>query len=77
MTEDLKGLFGIDTKKATSEIFLDNNYLGQNVRYRNFPYADKSIDHSIVSLPEFNAEYFILTNSRESIYSAIDLLQNQ
>lgn len=77
MTEDLKGLFEVDSKKATSQAFLDNIYSGQTIRYRNFPYADKSIDYSLVSLPRFNADYFILTNSRESIYSAIDLLQNQ
>ncbi|MEK7537011.1 MAG: hypothetical protein AAB584_01000 [Patescibacteria group bacterium] len=77
MTDDLKNLFGLDSKKATSETFLDNIYGGIDIRYRNFPFADKSIDYAIVSLTEFNADYFVLAGSRESIYSAIDLLQRQ
>ena len=77
MTDDLKSLFGVDPKKTTSGTFLENFYAGETVRYRNFPYADKTIDYSIVSLPDFNADYFVLTSSRESAYSAIDLLQNQ
>ena len=77
ITDDLKNLFAIDPQKATSQTFLDNIYSGTNVRYRNFPYADSSIDYAIVSLPEFNADYFILTSSRESIYSVIDLLLAQ
>ena len=77
MTDELKKLFNLDPKKATSEVFLDNIYSGTDIRYRNFPFADSSIDYAIVSLPKFNANYFVLTNSRESIYSAIDLLNNQ
>lgn len=77
LTNDLKDFFGVNLIKATSETFLDNIYGGANVRYRNFPYADNSIDYAIVNLPQFNLNYFVLTNSRESIYSAIDLLRNQ
>lgn len=77
MTNDLKNLFGLDSKKATSETFLDNIYGGTDIRYQNFPFADKTIDYAIVSLTEFNADYFVLAGSREGIYSAIDLLQNQ
>ena len=77
MTSDLDNLFGIDPKKATSETFLDNIYGGTDIRYRNFSYADNSIDYAIINLPGFNLNYFVLTGSRESIYSAIDLLQNQ
>lgn len=75
MTDDLKGFFGINLTKATSEAFFDNIYGGTDVRYRNFPYADSSIDYAIVNLSQFNLNYFVLTNTRESIYSAIDLLQ--
>lgn len=77
MTNDLKMFFGVDSKKATSESFLDNFYQSANVRYRNFPYADMTIDYAIADLAQFNTSYFILTNSRESIYSAIDLLIRQ
>lgn len=75
LTDDLKDFFGVNLTKATSEAFLDNIYGGTNVRYRNFPYADSSIDYAIINLPQFNLDYFVLTNSRESIYSAIDLLR--
>lgn len=75
MTNDLKGFLGINPAKATSQTFLDNIYGGADVRYRNFPYADNAIDYAIVNLPQFNLGYFVLTNSRESIYSAIDLLR--
>ena len=77
MANDLKNLFGLDLKKATSETFLDNIYTGAEIRYQNFPFADNSIDYAILSLSEFGTDYFILTNSRESIYSAINLLNNQ
>ena len=77
MTNGLKNLFGIDPQKALTQTFLDNIYNGTEIRYRNFSYADNSIDHTILNLSEFDLNYFILTNSREGIYSAIDLLQTQ
>ncbi|MEK7579645.1 MAG: hypothetical protein AAB469_00390 [Patescibacteria group bacterium] len=77
LSKDLEKFFELDSKKATSDTFLDNFYKGVNARYRNFPYADKTIDYAIIDLPQFNASYLILTNSRESIYSAIDLLKKQ
>ncbi len=77
MTDDLKNLFNLDSTKASSETFLNNIYRGVDIRYRNFPFADQTIDYAIVFLPEFNNSYFILANSRESIYSAIDLLQER
>ena len=77
MTELHKNIFDLDPKKATSQTFLDNIYGGSDIRYRNFPYADNSIDYTFVDLPQYNTSYFVITNSRESIYSAVDLLQNQ
>lgn len=77
ITNDWDNLFGLDSKKAMSQVFLDNIYGGADIRYRNFPFADSSIDYAIVNLPKFNLNYFVITNSRESAYSAIDLLQNQ
>ena len=77
MAADLEKLFSLDLKKATSEIFLDNIYGRTDVRYRNFPFADKTIDYALVNLAKFNTDYFILAGSREGIYSAIDLLQIQ
>lgn len=77
MANDFKNLFGLDLKKASGQTFLDNIYSGVNIRYRNFPYADNTIDYAIVDLPEFSLSYLVLTNSREAIYSAVNLLQNQ
>ncbi|MBI4117396.1 MAG: hypothetical protein HY451_01805 [Parcubacteria group bacterium] len=77
MAADLKNLFGLDPKKATSQTFLDNIYSGTDIRYQNFPFADSTIDYALVNLAKFNVDYFILAGSRESVYSAIDLLKNQ
>ncbi|MEK7659387.1 MAG: hypothetical protein AAB338_01905 [Patescibacteria group bacterium] len=77
MAADLKNLFDFDSKKATSETFLNNIYSGADIRYRNFPFADSTINYALVNLAKFNTDYFILTGSRESIYSTIDLLQTQ
>jgi len=74
MPEDLKDLFGFNPKDAESETFLNNIYRGVPIRYKNFPYPDKTIDYAIVNLPKYNVSYFILLNSRESIYSIIELL---
>ncbi|TSC90687.1 MAG: hypothetical protein G01um10142_282 [Parcubacteria group bacterium Gr01-1014_2] len=77
MTDGFKNVLGLDPQKAPTQTFLDNIYYGAEIRYRNFSYADNSIDYTILNLSEFGSNYLILTNSRESIYSAIDLLQNQ
>ena len=77
LAADFKNLFGLDSKKATSETFLDNIYGGTDIRYRNFPFADRTIDYAVVNLTKFNADYFVLAGSREGIYSAIDLLEGQ
>lgn len=77
MAADLKNLFGLDLKKATSEVFLDNIYSGVNIRYRNFPFASSTIDYALVNLAKFNTDYLILAGSREGVYSIIDLLQRQ
>lgn len=77
ITNDLKTLFDLDPNKATSQLFLDNFYRDTAIRYRNFPFADKSIDYGIADLIQFDASYYILTSSRESIYSLIDLLETQ
>lgn len=77
MAGNLENLFDLDLRKKTSETFLDNVYSGTDIRYQNFPFADSTVDFAIVFLPRFNAYYFVLTSSRESIYSAIDLLSTQ
>lgn len=77
MADGFKNVFEIDTQKALTQTFLDNIYNGTGIRYRNFSYPDNSIDYAILNLSKSDSNYLILTNSRESIYSATDLLQNQ
>jgi hypothetical protein len=77
ITEGMKNFLGLNTQKSSTQTFFDNTYNGIQIRYRNFPYADNTIDYAIVNLPQFNSDYLIIANSRESIYSAIDLLQTQ
>ena len=74
MNEDLKSVFKFDPKKQQSKDFGDNSYRGVNIRYKNFKYADKSIDYAIV--PALNSKsYLVISGSREAIYSAIDKLK--
>lgn len=73
-TNDLKGLFNLLMEKAASETFLDNTYQGISIRYRNFPFADNTIDYAIIPATDQFPGFFVLTNSRESIYSVIDLI---
>lgn len=71
MSQDFKDLFGLDTAKAASPIFLDNTYQGTAIRYRNFPDPKKTIDYTVVSLAD-GSKYLIIANSREHIYALID-----
>lgn len=73
-TNDLKGLFNLLMEKAASETFLDNTYRDISIRYRNFPFADNTIDYAIIPATNQFSGFFVLTNSRESIYSVIDLI---
>lgn len=73
MSESLKELFSLDVSKQASPDFLDNTYRGVSIRYKNFPYSDRSIDYAII-LASNGKSYLVITNSRESMYSAIDKL---
>lgn len=76
LSSDLKVLFSLGTANKSNPGFLDNFYRGVNIRYSNFPYPDKTIDYAIVSAQN-GKTYFVVTNSRESIISAIDKLVTQ
>lgn len=71
---DLKDIFDLDTSKEASLNFLDNERRGVQIRYKNFPLPDKSIDYSIVSSLT-GRNYLIITNSRESMYSPADQIR--
>lgn len=74
VNETISNLWDIDKSKQGSSTFLGNTYRGVGVRYKNFPFADRSIDYAIVDA--FNDKtYFVIGNSRESVYSTIDKLK--
>ncbi|MEK7121347.1 MAG: hypothetical protein AAB857_01415 [Patescibacteria group bacterium] len=75
LSSDLKTLFSLGTANKNQPGFLDNSYRGASIRYRNFPYADKTIDYAIVSA--FNGKtYFVVADSKEAIFAVIDKLVN-
>lgn len=74
MPSDLKGIFSIDPAKEGSLTFLNNERRGVQIRYKNFPLPDKTIDYSVISSIT-GRHYLLLTNSRESMYSPADRLQ--
>lgn len=78
MSEDLKLLTATDKspgyKGPKVKEFLDNNYRGVGIRYKNFSHPDKSIDYAVVS--GFNGRnYLVITGSREAMYATIDKLK--
>lgn len=74
IANDLKDIFGIDPAREATASFLDNQRQGVNIRYKNFPFPDKSIDYAIV--PSLSGRhYLVLTNSRESMFSPIDKIR--
>lgn len=69
---DLEVILGHELKEATSK-FLDNLYRTVAIRYKNFPYPDMTVDYTVIRA--FNGKsYFILSNSRESMYAILDKL---
>ena len=73
MSSNFKTLFSLGTANKDQPGFLDNSYRGVSIRYRNFPYADKTIDHAIVSALN-GKTYFVIADSREAIFATIDKL---
>ncbi len=71
ITDALAKLFELNKTKAASPDFLTNIYQSSTVKYRNFPYADRSIDYTLIT-GKNNKSYFIISNSREAIYTALD-----
>jgi len=75
LSSDLKTLFGLGSANKNQPGFLDNSYRNTSIRYRNFPYANNTIDYAIVSA--FNGKtYFVVADSREAIFAVIDKLVN-
>ncbi|MDP2647677.1 MAG: hypothetical protein Q8P35_00315 [Candidatus Yanofskybacteria bacterium] len=74
MTGAFTSIFELNPAKAASPTFLTNVYQGTTIKYRNFSYADRSIDYTIVTGIDTKS-YFIISNSRESMYAAFEELR--
>lgn len=72
MPSDLGALFGITPAKGTNG-YLGTTYRGSTIRYKNFPYPDRSIDYGLV--PHDGKTYLIIAGSREAMFAAIDAFQ--
>lgn len=64
----LLALMEIDATRPDTDLFLDNQYQGAQIRYINFGGPANSIDSAIFQ------NYFIMATSRDSMYAAIDNL---
>ena len=73
--KDLSGFLGYPLSKAKTAEFLDNHYKEIGIRYVNFPYPDTSLDYAIVTVSD-GPNYLVISGSRESIYSIIDVLNS-
>ncbi len=76
MSTAFSKIFGLDLTTQLDPNFLDNTHQGSAIRYRNFPWADKSIDYGIISAVNGKA-YLVIAGSRESMFASIDKLKGQ
>ncbi|OGN16429.1 MAG: hypothetical protein A3C88_01240 [Candidatus Yanofskybacteria bacterium RIFCSPHIGHO2_02_FULL_50_12] len=63
------GIFGHDPNKSKGS-FLETNYQGVTIRYKNFPYPDRSLDYAVIPYQDKN--YLVLAGSREAMFATID-----
>lgn len=73
MVTDLQELFTLNAVKESSPTFVNNSYQGTAVKFKNFPNPDRSIDYAVVSAAS-GRSYIVITNSRESMFAAIEVL---
>lgn len=73
MSGDLAYFYRYNESDALVAGFTDATYRQVPVRYRNFPYADLSVDWAIVPASN-NKNYLVITGSRESMFFAVDQL---
>ena len=74
MTDALSPLLGVDPNQAIVTTFTEvPGTSGFPIRYRNFPYPDKSIDWGIAGASS-NTNYLIISGSRESFLFATQQL---
>lgn len=71
MASDFEKVFEFKTSDASAPDFLDNVHENTNVRYRNFPTPDKTIDYA-VAVDFRGKKYLVFANSREAIFNVVD-----
>jgi hypothetical protein len=71
--DDLGILLGVEGRTPASNVFGNNTYNGVDVRYKNYPNPDLSIDYAFPS-SFVGKNYLVITNSREAIYMSVDKL---
>lgn len=74
LPSDVKDLFDLNLAEEASKTFIDNDHGGISIRYKNFPFPDKSVDYAIVPFLSGQA-YLVITNSREAMYSPVDKIR--
>jgi len=74
MVDAFSELFAVDPEKASSAEFLVNVYEGSLIKYKNFPYADTTIDHVIVSASN-GKTYLVFGSSRNAVFKTIQKLR--
>lgn len=72
MTDNLANLFGVNKAKNTGP-FGDASYQGVNVRYKNFPNPDSTIDYALVTFS--GRTYLVMTNSRQAMFAVLNVLR--
>ncbi len=74
MTEAFRQLFGLNPAQQPDPNFLDSTYRGVAIRFRNFPWPDKSIDSGVISATN-GKSYLVIAGSRESMFAVVDALK--
>ncbi|MEK7582651.1 MAG: hypothetical protein AAB452_02205 [Patescibacteria group bacterium] len=74
--DSLASVLSLTKTKAAGIGFTSNAYAGTNIRYRNYPYPDRSIDYAL--LPASNGKtYLLIAGSRESTLLGIDKVKSR
>lgn len=73
LPKELKSLNQLDITKSASTTFLDRIYQEVAIRYRNFTDPIKTIDYAVMEAQD-GSSYLAFTNSRDHMFTLIDLL---
>lgn len=74
MTEAFRKPFSLNPAQQPDPNFMNSSYQGASIRFRNFPFPDRSIDVGVIS--SINRKiYLVIAGSRESMFSSIEALR--